>query len=99
MYPGHGNSETFRNVWWFGETPGTLGGDSFVGIIEYPPNGRVYGGTCIGYGQASPRSRGALVFGHVNDQYGLFADKALKTVFWDYADVVADKEDGVILSF
>ena len=85
---------------WFGEKAGALGGDSFVGITEYPLDGtRPYGRTCIGYGNASPGSRGAKVFGHQNDQYELFYKKELKPALREYDEVIADMEEMVTVSY
>ena len=51
----------------------------------------------IGYGNASPGSRAAAR--HVNDQFPLYSQKQLKPVRLTRADIVANIEESVTLSF
>jgi hypothetical protein len=92
--PGNGCSDCFRNSYFFGQQSG--GGDSWVGVIEFTPNGPIAKGS-IPYGNASPHSRGADL-GHVNDQMRLFSDKQLRTLWRTREEINANLEEEATVS-
>jgi len=97
--PGHGDSDTFRNVWWIGDQLiGPGGGDSIVIIVEFTPSGPK-AKSLLGYGNATPYSRGGDVFLHINDQFEMFANKQLKEVLLERADIEANLEERAYLEF
>jgi acyl-homoserine-lactone acylase len=95
--PGNGDTDTFRNTWYGGSNfLGPVGGDSWVCVVEFNADGP-RAQSLIGYGNASPGSRGGLV--HVNDQFDRYSRKELKPVRLARSDIEANLEESVRLSF
>ncbi|KCV73190.1 hypothetical protein H696_00733 [Fonticula alba] len=103
VLPAHGTFDTFRSLWWKEADIGPYGGDSYTGLLAYMADNREVdadgfirsrpiAATCMPYGNATPGSRGARVYGHVNDQFQLFADKALKPALRERKEILADQE-------
>jgi len=93
--PGNGCSDCFRNA---GYSAGVANfGDSYVGVVEWDRNGIVDARTCIGYGNASPGTKGAEL-GHLYDQNLLFSRKELKTVWMNLRDILPNLEEHVSIA-
>lgn len=93
--PGNGCADCFRNCYWVLGQP--VAGDSFVGVIEFTDQGPK-ARTSIGYGNASPNSRGGRDLGHANDQAKFFSSKQLREVWRTYEEIVANLEERANIS-